>query len=131
MKGRIIFLGFALWLFGCSASTTVVRNSTSSSAISEKEIIHALHQRPLDSAYEVIQFLRPHYLMPRTLHTVTQGTIRVTPRVYLNNVLFGSINELHNIGAGQVATVEYLKSYEATSRLGIGHEGGAILIYTQ
>ncbi len=131
MKEKFLILGMAVGLFGCNGTTTGVRNHSPASALSKSEIHYALQQRPLDSAYEVIQFLRPHYLMPRTLHTVTQGTIRVTPKVYLNNSLFGDITELHNIGPKQIAAVEYLKSYEATTRLGIGHEGGAILVYTQ
>lgn len=126
-----LILAMVFWLFGCSGTSTRVRNHPPSSALSKSEIYVALHQRPLDSAFEVIQFLRPHYLMPRTLNTVNHGTIRVTPKVYLNNALFGDVNELHNIGARQIASVEYLKSYEATTRLGIGHEGGAIMIYTQ
>lgn len=122
---------FCLVLMACHTLKGRAPHAGESNVITEAEIKAALAQRPLDNVWELISFLRPKFLSPRAQPSVNQGVVQVDPVVYLNNTRYGELAELQNIGAGQVVRIEYLKSSEATYRLGIGHEGGAILISTR
>lgn len=115
----------------CVSTRDGVQVSAEYNTITYEEIEQAMQRRPLQNAYELIEFLRPKYLVPRIQNTVNQGAIRKAPVVYVNNVRFGSVDELYNISIGQIVEIHYLKSNEATHRFGIGHEGGAIIISTR
>lgn len=99
--------------------------------ITYEEVQAAAEKKPMISAYDVIEFLRPRYLTPRIQNSVTQGAIRKDPVVYINNVRVGGTNELRNIDIGIIVSIHYLKAPEATQRFGMGHEGGAIQISTR
>ncbi|MFQ5651428.1 MAG: hypothetical protein ACE5IY_15945 [bacterium] len=123
-----VLLCLSASLCACASTKGGQEPSEGYNVISHEEIIAALEKRPMQNAFELIQFLRPHYLRPRSQHSVAKGVIQAEPIVYVNGVRFGRINELYNISYHQVGKVEYLKSWQATQRFGMGHEGGAILI---
>ncbi len=123
----VIVLLFA----ACAGRRLEIPVTADYNTITQEEIIEALKKRPMRSAYELIEFLRPKYLLPRMQTTVNQGVIRREPIVYLNNIRLGTLDELNNIDILQIHEIRYLKSTDATTRLGAGHEGGAILISTR
>ncbi len=122
---------FCLLLMTCHTVRNRPPHAGDFNIITEAEIKAALARRPMDNVLELVSYLRPKFLSPRAQPSVNQGLIQVEPVVYLNNTRYGDLDELQNIGAGQVVRIEYLKSSEATYRLGIGHEGGAILVSTR
>jgi hypothetical protein len=124
-------VAIVLLFTACAGQRVEVPVTADYNTITYEEIVEALKKRPMRSAYELIEYLRPKYLLPRMQTTVNQGVMRRQPVVYLNNVRFGTLNELTNINILQIHTIYYLKSTEATNRLGAGHEGGAILISTR
>ncbi len=131
MKHFFIVALVAWSMAGCSMTRNEVPVTAEYNTITYDEIVEAMSKRPMQNAYELIEFLRPKYLVPRIQTTVNQGAIRRDPVVYLNNVRYGTTDELYNISIGQIAEIHYLKSSEATHRFGIGHEGGAIIISTR
>lgn len=135
MKSAMKLLGFLLVtcvvLSACGSAKRQGPHAGESNIITETEIKEALEKRPILNALELITYLRPKYLAPRTQPSVNRGIIQVEPVVYINNSRFGQIAELQNIGAQQIVKIEYLKGTEATYRLGLGHEGGAILVSTR
>ena len=136
MKARFavqafVFIGFIFGMTACGGTTKGVSDNTSSYyVISKQEIDEAVSKKPMQNAYEIIEFLRPKYLSPRTQSSISRGVIQAEPVVYLNNARFGTINELYNISYEQITEIKYLKGREANHRFGFGHEGGAILIST-
>ena len=128
-----ILLAFIILpLLSCtSASTRPDQNPGGYYVISQAEILDAAEKRPIENAYELIEFLRPRYFRSRPQQSVSRGVIQSEPVVYMNNSRFGRIQELYNINYRQIAEIKYLRSTEATQRFGMGHEGGAILISTR
>ncbi|MCZ6819785.1 MAG: hypothetical protein O7G31_09895 [Calditrichaeota bacterium] len=120
-----------LSLLSCTSSTRSDQNSGGYYVIRKAEILAAAKKRPIQNAYELIEFLRPRYLRSRPQPSVSRGVIQSEPVVYMNNSRFGRIPELYNIDYRQIAEIKYLRSTEATQRFGMGHEGGAILISTR
>jgi hypothetical protein len=81
------------------------------------------------NALTIVQRFRPRWLSPRT-----QGTI-ANPQpsfaeVYVDDVRFGPIDALYRIDGTQIERIEYLSGLDATTRFGVGHDGGAIMVWT-
>ncbi len=131
MKRTFWALFLAMLAIACAGQAPEVPVKADYNTITFEEIQAALQKRPLQNAFELIEYLRPKYFMPRMQTTVNQGVMQREPIVYLNNVRFGKISELYNISILQIHEIVYLKSNEATQRFGIGHEGGAIIISTR
>jgi hypothetical protein len=79
------------------------------------------------NAYTIVQRLRPRWLSPRTQGTITNPEPSF-PEVYLDGVRFGPIDTLYRIDAEQIARIEFMSGLDATTRFGVGHDGGAILV---
>ncbi|MGQ0813272.1 MAG: hypothetical protein ACT4O1_02270 [Gemmatimonadota bacterium] len=82
------------------------------------------------SAYEMIQSLRPHWIQtrgPRSFANRTAGQVMV----YLDGTWLGTVEALRQIVVSHVQDMEHLNAGEATTRYGIDHSGGAILITTR
>ncbi len=132
MKNLIALIILIFIFAGCGASSSSAGQGTkSSNKIENDEIQEALSKQPFQNAYELISYLRPTYLNPRAQYTVGSGVLRVKPAVYVNNVKYGEIGELYNIGVGEITGVQYFKASDASYRFGMGHEGGVILISTR
>lgn len=132
VKHAVLLPFLAITMAACSGTSKgVADNSSDYYHITQVEITEAAKKKPIQNAYEVIEFLRPKYLAPRTQSSISRGVIQAEPIVYLNNVRFGTISELYNIYYEQITEIKYLKGREANHRFGFGHEGGAILISTR
>jgi len=79
------------------------------------------------NAYTIVQRLRPRWLSPRTQGTIVNPEPSF-PEVYLDGVRFGPIDTLYRINAVQIQSIEYMSGLDATTRFGMGHDGGAILV---
>lgn len=83
------------------------------------------------NAYEVIQKLRANFLSYRGETSLTKNQSTPYPTVYLDGQEFGPINTLRNIPASQIASIQLLRSWEATTKYGTGNMGGVIAISTR
>ena len=80
------------------------------------------------NAYEIVSRHRPQWLRRRGVSSmVLQGGIRV----YLDERKMGGIEELRDINADMIGSIQYLDGVEATLRFGTGNGDGAILISTR
>jgi len=81
------------------------------------------------NALEVIPSLRPNFMLSRP-----SGSLRnLTPvaiKVYVDGVPRGGPEALVVIPANLLVEIQYLKGTDATTRFGINHESGAILVKT-
>ena len=77
------------------------------------------------NAEDIIRRLRPKFLQVRPSQSL-MGSASI--KVYVNNVRRGSTEVLRSLPAVSVTEIRYLNSSDATSRFGMDHEAGAILI---
>jgi hypothetical protein len=85
---------------------------------------------PGASAYDLIAHLRPEFLRSRGANSF-RDTTPLTAVVYIDGLKYGSIEQMKNLSADRVFQVRYLSPADATTRLGMDHGGGAILITTR
>jgi hypothetical protein len=119
----------------------VTGGCASSSNSSDQDIIHivpdAVRSPNVISSTEIensgtttalaaVQRLRPNFLVIHgqvNRRTGDQGII-----VYANGTRIGDTSSLSTISAGDVKSIEYLNSNDATQRFGAGHTHGAIIV---
>lgn len=80
------------------------------------------------SAYEAIQRLRPRWLRSRG-STVSGG--RFYAVVYVDGSRYGELGVLRSLEVGDIETIRFINSRDATTRYGTGHPGGVIAIATK
>ncbi len=84
------------------------------------------------NAFQIIQKLRPQMLRSRGLASPSDRTGEsVQPKVYVDNVEYGTMGQLANVNASQIREIRFVNSRDATTRWGTGHLGGVILILTK
>lgn len=98
----------------------------SSTRIIEAEILRLADS--VNSAWEVVQRLRPQWLRSRGQVSVMSGEGDL-PIVYVNNARFGELIVLQNIEAPSVKEMRFVRAADATTRWGTGHPAGAIEVF--
>jgi hypothetical protein len=98
----------------------------SSTRIIEAEILRLADS--VNSAWEVVQRLRPQWLRSRGQVSVMSGE-GDRPIVYVNNARFGEMIVLQNIEALSVREMRFIRAADATTRWGTGHPAGAIEVF--
>ena len=81
------------------------------------------------NAYTIVQRYRPRWLSPRTQGTIANPEPSF-PQVYVDEVRFGPIDTLYRIDGTQIERIEFMSGLDATTRYGVGHDGGAIMVWT-
>lgn len=114
-------------LAGCSASTSETGRNFSGPVITEEEILSS----GASSAYEAIQRLRANFLSYRGETSVDPSRSSPYPTVYVDGLPYGEIASLTTIRAGDIASIRLYRSWEATTRFGLGNMGGVIEILTK
>ncbi|MGD2044704.1 MAG: hypothetical protein PVJ80_00085 [Gemmatimonadota bacterium] len=82
------------------------------------------------NAYELIQSLRPQWLITRGITNLRQAAGEEDVVVYMDNARLGYSNELRRVPLGAVRYLQFFDARRATQRWGQGHIHGAILIST-
>ncbi len=82
------------------------------------------------TAYELVQTLRPQWLITRGLTTVAQAAGAEGIVIYLDNARLGLPDSMRGVTLGAVQYLRFFTAPEATLRWGGGHLYGAILIST-
>jgi hypothetical protein len=82
------------------------------------------------SSYDAVARLRPSFLAPRGRSSVSMR-LPTQPSVFIDGVLMGGVQVLHEIPADHVALIRYFSAKEATTKLGIAHPAGIIEVTTK
>ena len=82
------------------------------------------------TVYDIVAHLRPEYLRSRGTNSLRDLT-PPTAIVYVDNVKFGSLETMRSMSADNIAQIQYLSANNATTRFGMDHAAGAILITTR
>jgi hypothetical protein len=78
------------------------------------------------NALELIRRLRPFWIRNRGQSSINLGTAE--PVVYVNNTKMGSPSVLQQYSTTSIREIRQLRGSDASTRFGIGHENGAILL---
>lgn len=116
----------ALFLAACAASTGTKSPRRSTDLITAEEIAASTAR----DAYEAIQLLRPEWLIPRGIASPNNPRSTI-PAAYLNSSRLGDIENLRGINTLSIAEIRLLSPHDATTFLGTGHVGGAIMVKTK
>jgi hypothetical protein len=129
MSMRLVLLPIALAvLAGCATASGEQREGAPRQLqhhLSEEQI----HAGNYQTAFEVVQSLRPAWLRERARSMTNPEGAEVA--VYLDGVRLGGPAALRQVRAQNIATMEFMGPSDATTRFGTGHVGGAILIVTR
>jgi hypothetical protein len=98
------------------------RTSGDRNVITRAEILPAML-----SAYDVVQYRRPRWLLGRGTLPSDEGQPEA-PLVYLEGVKYGNLETLRSINALEVAELRFLDARDATTRFGSGHTNGVIVV---
>ncbi len=109
---------------GCSANPSV--GGGQADLITRNDI--AIRGLVTENAYEIVQRLRPRWLRPRGVSFSNPDAGLAV--VYLNGTRFGEPAILRQIRADEITTIQFLSGADATTRFGLNHDGGAILVAT-
>lgn len=96
------------------------RSAPSRDVITAQEVADA--SMSTQSAYDVVQRLRPRWLRSRG------GGSAGLPMLVINNVPSGDLERLRSIAAADVSEIRFISSQDATTRWGTGFVGGAIQV---
>ena len=82
------------------------------------------------SAYDAVVRLRPSWLRRRGPVSVTQPDAGQVV-AYVDGMNVGGVDALARVPVSAVIEMQYLSGSDATTRFGVGHGGGAILVRTR
>jgi len=82
-----------------------------------------------ESAYGAIRQLRPSWLFYRLTPTPTNPNPE--PAVYVDRARLRRLDDLHTVPVEDVERIQFLNASDATTRFGIGHMHGAIIVITR
>ncbi len=86
-----------------------------------------IRQTNADTALDLIEMLRPHWLRGRGAKSIKFGEVSY-PYVYVNGNRIGSIDALATLPADNITSMKFLDAGDATILLGMNHPSGAIVI---
>ena len=123
----VFFVALAI-LLACAARTQTSPGERSSSrnriTASELLDVHA------SSAYDAVRQLRPQWLRPRGVRSLSSSEV-VLPAVYMDNAAVGDLAVLQDIEIGDLAEIRYISGPDATTRWGTGVSGGVIEVISK
>ena len=124
--GTRAVVGLALCLTTACAHSRIKPSSAGPDVITEDDIAR-IHVR---TAYDAVVRIHANFLTRRG-STSLLGTSSPVPNVYLDDVFIGTVNELMNIQANDVASIRVYPAGQTAPRFGAGNMGGVIEVYTK
>lgn len=118
---RLFMAALILSAAACATTTETASTSSAADIITEEELTTV----PGLNALEAIQRLRSGWLRVRgrTTFNAQQGV-----RVYVNGMSRGGVGELRTLRARNIESMRFLNGRDATTRFGVDHTDGAILV---
>lgn len=113
-------------LTACTKPELNNQTEYNSSVISEQEI----DASGASTAYDAVKKLRANFLSYRG-ETSLRNNSSTEPVVYVDGQAFGNVAALKQLSAGQVAEIRLYRSWEATTKFGLGNMAGVIAVITR
>ncbi|MGV3710008.1 MAG: hypothetical protein ACO1Q7_14325 [Gemmatimonas sp.] len=103
-------------------STQGGRPTADASIINRAQILEGSYR----TAYDVVQALHPNWLSRRSQRRGNADIIWV----YVDNSRYGDVNSLRNVQASSINNIRRIDGGTATTRWGLGHGEGVLMIIT-
>jgi hypothetical protein len=123
-RARVPLLGLLLLLAACGGRSSTQGQRLDRNLLSEEEMLAAGYS----DALTTVQSLRPQWLNKRGVSSIN---LQESIKVYLDNSLMGGPEQLQQITTRSISTIRYLDGIAATSRWGLDHGQGAIMVSTR
>lgn len=120
----ILFAALPVIVVACSSGPRQ-RSTARQQRVITMEEINAVRY---STAFEVVEALRPQWLRTRG---TTSFRARESVKVYLDDSLLGEPPQLRQIMARSISSIRFLDGNEATTRWGLDHGHGAIVVLTR
>jgi hypothetical protein len=138
MRARVVMAALvATMSWGCSSSGSAGKEAGAPRAASRQQDVIAESEigaraGEAANALQIIQKLRPQMLRSRgRISPNDKSSEGALPRVVVDDVAYGTIENLANITASQVKEIRYMNASDATTKFGTGYMGGVILVVTK
>ena len=137
MRARVLVAAVVVAIgSGCSSSGGGMSAGTSHAPSRQQDLITAqeIAERAADAsnALQIVQKLRPSMLATRGRFSPADSSeAGARPKVVVDGVAFGPIENLANVNAVSVGEIRYIGATDATTRFGTGYVGGVILVTTK
>lgn len=123
----VVTIPAAFWLGACgTAGGTSTRPKVDRSTLTAEN----LSRFPGRNLFDVIRQERAHWLPTRGVSSLSSGG-GADVVVYRDGVRLGGASYLTDIATEMIVSVRYLSGPEASSRYGLNHQRGAILVVTR
>ena len=123
MLKKVLFASSALLLIACASGPSSGAPSRNRNLITAEEI----EGLPVTTARDLVERLRPTWLRPRG--PASMGSSRPEfPVVYIDQVHSGGLEALDRVSSLVIEEVRFISARDATTRFGMNHGGGAILV---
>jgi hypothetical protein len=118
-------VALSVTLSGCSSATSKSPKGArpDRTVITKEQIL----EHNFTNAYDAVQALHSNWLQTKGTDSF-QSPSQV--RVYVDDTRFGGVESLRNIQIGSIMAIRHFDGVAATSRWGIDHGGGVILVTT-
>jgi hypothetical protein len=121
----VLKVAVLLVAIGACSSATQRRSAGRDARLITTEEIDVVR---FSTALDVVQALRPQWLR---LRGRTSFNLSESVKVYYDNVLLGTSSQLRNVPARAISWMRFLDGNEATTRWGLDHGHGAIVVSTR
>jgi hypothetical protein len=114
---------------GCGSAGLRQRYDAPAAKVGDRLTASEIASTRAITAYDAVVRLRPRYLQPRGFTSVQPfETAPVT--VYLDGARWDGAEVLRTVRASDVVEIEHLSATAATTRYGLGHLGGVLVVKT-
>jgi len=125
MMKRVLLTASTLLLVACASDPTSRGTRRDRNLITLEEIA-AL---PPTNANDLVNRLRPTWLRDRGPTSMSSGGPSL-PVVYIDEVRSGGVEALYRVSSQIVREIRFINGRDATTRWGMDHGGGVILVTT-
>jgi len=137
MRARVLMAAVVVAVSsGCSSSGGNTATGAPRAPSRQQDVITAaeIAERAAEAsnALQIVQKLRPQMLTTRGRFSPADSSdAGARPKVVVDGVAYGQIENLVNVNAVSVSEIRYLNATDATTRFGTGYVGGVILVTTK
>lgn len=127
MRNSVLMAVLTLSAAACASGsgTTTQEPRRDRNLISTEEI----EAQPTTTAMELVHRLRPSWLRSRGPESIRSG-VPALPVVYIDEVRSGGPEALQRISTQIIREVRFVNGRDATTKYGLDHGAGVILVYT-
>ena len=126
MRNPVLVAALSLVFVACASDPAARTTDRDRNVISAEEIA----AEPTTSAAELVERLRPAWLRSRGPTSIRSGNPSL-PIVYIDEVRTGGLDTLYRISTQIIREVRFINGRDATTKYGLDHGGGVIMIATR